>query len=64
MYNNNHISKIRQLSDLPQGANLYFIGIGGISMCGLAEMAQHLGFTVTAPTVRLPNTLAILSHWA
>ncbi|HHX37795.1 MAG TPA: UDP-N-acetylmuramate--L-alanine ligase [Clostridiaceae bacterium] len=40
------IPNISQLSDLPRGADLYFIGIGGISMCGLAEMAKHLGYHI------------------
>lgn len=34
------------LTDCPAGSTLYFIGIGGISMCGLAEIAMNLGYRV------------------
>ncbi len=37
---------IKALSDLQKGARIYFIGIGGISMGGLAIMAARLGFHV------------------
>ena len=33
--------------DLNQPAHLYFIGIGGISMSGLAELLRSKGFTVS-----------------
>ena len=36
----------RSLSEIPAGSLLYFVGISGISMCGLAEMALSLGFRV------------------
>ena len=34
------------LDDLKPGARIYFIGIGGISMCGLSKLAKHAGFVV------------------
>ena len=34
------------LNDIPKGARIYFIGIGGISMNGLARLAKHAGFVV------------------
>jgi len=39
-------SKSFKLNDIPGGARIYFIGIGGISMSGLARLAKHAGFTV------------------
>lgn len=39
---NSHCS----LQDLAAGARIYFIGIGGVSMSGLAEMAHHLGYCI------------------
>lgn len=35
-----------KLNDIPKGARIYFIGIGGISMNGLARLAKHAGFIV------------------
>ena len=35
------------LSDLPRGAHIHFIGIGGISMSGLAQVMLGRGFRVT-----------------
>lgn len=35
------------LSDLPRGAHIHFIGIGGISMSGLAQVMLEKGFRVT-----------------
>ena len=34
------------LNDISKGARIYFIGIGGISMNGLARLAKHAGFVV------------------
>lgn len=34
------------LNDIQKGARIYFIGIGGISMNGLARLAKHAGFIV------------------
>ena len=34
------------LKDLPANARLFFVGIGGISMSGLAIMAHNLGYEV------------------
>jgi UDP-N-acetylmuramate--alanine ligase len=36
-----------ELSDLPNGAQIHFIGIGGISMSGLAQVVLQKGFKVT-----------------
>ena len=37
-------SKKFTLDDLKNGARIYFIGIGGISMNGLAKLAKSAGF--------------------
>ena len=34
------------LDDIKKGSRIYFIGIGGISMNGLARLAKHAGFAV------------------
>ena len=34
------------LDDLKPSSRIYFIGIGGISMCGLSKLAKHAGFVV------------------
>ena len=39
-------SKTFKLSDIGQGSRIYFIGIGGISMNGLAKLAKAAGFVV------------------
>ncbi|MBR6487928.1 MAG: hypothetical protein IKT20_03380 [Clostridiales bacterium] len=39
-------SKKFKLDDLKAGARIYFIGIGGISMNGLAKLAKAAGFVV------------------
>lgn len=36
-----------ELTDLPKGAQIHFIGIGGISMSGLAQVVLKQGFRVT-----------------
>lgn len=38
--------KTFKLDDIKKGARIYFIGIGGISMNGLARLAKHAGFVV------------------
>ncbi len=40
------------LADLKPGSKLYFIGIAGISMCGLAEISVHMDFTVAGSDPR------------
>ena len=39
-------AKTFKLSDIRKDARIYFIGIGGISMNGLARLAKHAGFVV------------------
>ena len=39
-------AKSFKLSDIKKDARIYFIGIGGISMNGLARLAKHAGFVV------------------
>ncbi len=39
-------SKTFKLSDIDKGSRIYFIGIGGISMNGLAKLAKAAGFAV------------------
>lgn len=40
------------LFETPAIRNVHFIGIGGISMSGLAEMLLHMGYTVTGSDMR------------
>ncbi|MDD2457045.1 MAG: UDP-N-acetylmuramate--L-alanine ligase [Eubacteriales bacterium] len=40
-------TKIPTIPELAWGSRIYFIGIGGISMSGLAEIAQSLGYEVS-----------------
>lgn len=39
-------SRFHSISHLSEGAKIYLIGIGGISMSGLAEIAQAAGFQI------------------
>ena len=43
-----------QTYQLKQGDRLFFIGIGGISMCGLAELSRAKGYTVAGSDLH-PN---------
>lgn len=47
------------LSDLPIGSRIYFVGIAGISMCGLAEIAVHLKYVVAGSDPR--SSLQVLN---
>lgn len=37
---------IKKFEDIPDKAKIYFIGIGGISMCGLAEITHKQGYDI------------------
>lgn len=39
------------ISDLPKGAYIHMIGIGGISMSGIAEMLLNFGYKVSGATL-------------
>ena len=52
------------LSFLPKGAHIYFVGIGGISMSGLAEIATHLGFVVGGSDMHPSHRTAYLEKRA
>ncbi len=41
------MSSIKDYKDLPASAKLWFVGIGGISMCGLAEITFDQGYLVS-----------------
>lgn len=43
------------ISDLPKGACVHMIGIGGISMSGVAEMLLSLGYKVSGSDVKASN---------
>lgn len=47
--------------ELNPGARIYFIGIGGISMSGLAEIAVSLGYTVAGSDRHLSDRTAYLA---
>ena len=42
--------------DLQKPCTVHFIGIGGISMSGFAQLLHENGFTVKGSEVRLQNT--------
>lgn len=44
--------KHNSLRDLPVGGRVYFVGIAGISMCGLAEISVHLKYVVAGSDPR------------
>ena len=50
------------LNDIPKGSRIYFIGIGGISMNGLARLAQHAGFVVGGSDNHPSERTAILEE--
>ena len=39
-------SGLSNIPELSSGSRIFFIGIGGISMSGLAEIAQALGYEI------------------
>ena len=43
------------ISDFPKGACVHMIGIGGISMSGVAEMLLSLGYKVSGSDVKASN---------
>lgn len=47
--------------DLPRGAHIHFIGIGGSSMSGLALLALHAGYRVSGSDRANSNVLLMLS---
>jgi len=50
------------LNDIKKGARIYFIGIGGISMNGLARLAKHAGFVVGGSDNHPSERTAILEE--
>ena len=50
------------LKDIKKGARIYFIGIGGISMNGLARLAKHAGFVVGGSDNHPSERTAILEE--
>ena len=50
------------LNDIKKGSRIYFIGIGGISMNGLARLAQHAGFVVGGSDNHPSERTAILEE--
>lgn len=44
------------------GSRIYFVGIGGISMCGLAELAMHYGYPVSGSDKHLPPRVSRLTE--
>lgn len=55
-------SKTFTLNDIKSGARIYFIGIGGISMNGLARLAKHAGFVVGGSDNHPSERTAILEE--
>lgn len=49
----------RALTDIAPGSKIYFIGIAGISMCGLAEISVHLSYNVAGSDPR--SSLQVLN---
>lgn len=63
------VVKHQALADLKQGSKIYFIGIAGISMCGLAEISLHMNYTVggsdhrsSFQTLNLRDLGAVINH--
>ncbi|MGI6545326.1 MAG: UDP-N-acetylmuramate--L-alanine ligase [Fastidiosipilaceae bacterium] len=52
---------LTSLSDIPTGSLLYFVGVGGISMCGLAQFAWHMGFQVAGSDRQASEHTELLS---
>ncbi len=50
------------LNDIKEGSRIYFIGIGGISMNGLARLAKHAGFVVGGSDNHPSERTAILEE--
>ena len=50
------------LNDIKKGSRIYFIGIGGISMNGLARLAKHAGFVVGGSDNHPSERTAILEE--
>ena len=50
------------LNDIQKGSRIYFIGIGGISMNGLARLAKHAGFVVGGSDNHPSERTAILEE--
>ena len=50
------------MNDIKKGSRIYFIGIGGISMNGLARLAQHAGFVVGGSDNHPSERTAILEE--
>ncbi|NLT12354.1 MAG: UDP-N-acetylmuramate--L-alanine ligase [Clostridiaceae bacterium] len=44
------------------GSRIFFVGIGGISMCGLAELAMHYGYPVSGSDKHLPPRVSRLTE--
>lgn len=52
----------QDLSFLGAGAHIYFVGIGGISMSGLAEISVHLGFKAAGSDMHLSHRTQYLEE--
>ncbi len=55
-------TKTFTLNDIKKGSRIYFIGIGGISMNGLARLAKHAGFVVGGSDNHPSERTAILEE--
>ena len=56
-------AKTFKLSDIRKDARIYFIGIGGISMNGLARLAKHAGFVVNnGGTARASDVMRLIDY--
>lgn len=50
-----HAGNKQDLSFLPAHARIFFVGIGGISMSGLAEISMHLGYVAAGSDMHLSH---------
>lgn len=57
-----NVAEIQSLDMLPRGSRIYFIGIGGISMSGLALMAKGFGFEVGGSDMHLSERTRMLEE--
>lgn len=59
MKNDKEANQLRKILFTPQN-KIYFVGIGGISMCGLAELAKHQGMIVAGSDLQQNDRTAYL----
>ena len=52
-----------ELNELKQYKNIHMIGIGGVSMSGIAEILQNKGFNISGSDISSSNVTDKLSYY-